>query len=303
VGGRRLHHPIPLSCRAETASERGSALFEQQPEATGSGVTSTARYLELIGVPAMAARTSPFDPGYDPVTLASHLEQSAHLISILKISMACWMVASEAATRSKLAAARAHGVRTVTGGGPFEVAVAQGRLGAYLDLCAALRFDRIECGSGFTEMRLSADDVVRMAGERGLEVQYEVGPKHGGSIRDDAVSDMIAEATAWLDAGAREIVVEARESAAGVGVFDEEGRLGREIADRFADAFGLDIVCFEAPTKASQFAFLDHFGAGVRLSNVRLEELLRVEIYRRGLHSDAFANPRLRPQAPDAVRP
>ena len=29
--------------------------------------------------------------------------------------------------------------------------------------------------------------------------------------------------------------------------------------------------------------------------NVRLEELLRVEIYRRGLHSDAFANPNLRP--------
>ena len=43
---------------------------------------------------------------------------------------------------------------------------------------------------------------------------------------------------------------------------------------------------------------LDHFGAGVRLSNVRLEELLRVEIYRRGLHSDAFAKPGLRPPPP-----
>src|SRR3954451_8751015 len=96
----------------------------------------TAEYLRLIGVAESALLTSPFDPGYDPVTLASHLEQSAHLISILKISMACWMVANEAATRSKLAAARAHGVRTVTGGGPFEVAVAQGRLDAYLDLCA-----------------------------------------------------------------------------------------------------------------------------------------------------------------------
>jgi phosphosulfolactate synthase len=29
---------------------------------------------------------------------------------------------------------------------------------------------------------------------------------------------------------------------------------------------------------------------------VRLEELLRVEIYRRGLHSDAFSNPKLRPR-------
>jgi phosphosulfolactate synthase len=34
----------------------------------------------------------------------------------------------------------------------------------------------------------------------------------------------------------------------------------------------------------------------VRLCNVRLEELLRVEIYRRGLHSDAFGKENLRPR-------
>jgi len=88
-----------------------------------------------------------------------------------------------------------------------------------------------------------------------------------------------------------------------VGVFDADGRLASAVADRFATGLGLALVCFEAPTKSSQFALLDHFGAGVRLSNVRLEELLRVEIYRRGLHSDAFANPVLRPPAPDARRP
>jgi phosphosulfolactate synthase len=43
---------------------------------------------------------------------------------------------------------------------------------------------------------------------------------------------------------------------------------------------------------------LDHFGSEVHLCNVRLEEVLRVEIYRRGLHSDAFGNPLLRPVAP-----
>ena len=55
---------------------------------------------------------------------------------------------------------------------------------------------------------------------------------------------------------------------------------------------------FEAPTKPSQFALLDHFGPSVRLCNVRLEELLRVEIYRRGLHSDAFGKDNLRPRTP-----
>jgi phosphosulfolactate synthase len=69
-------------------------------------------------------------------------------------------------------------------------------------------------------------------------------------------------------------------------------------ADRFAEAFGLDVVCFEAPTKPSQFALLNHFGPEVHLCNVRLEELLRVEIYRAGLHSDAFEKPNLRPPLP-----
>src|SRR5438067_11912416 len=92
--------------------------------------SSTAAFLTLINVPELPPRTSPFDPGYDPVTLESHLDQSAHLMSSLKISMACWIVADENASRRKVAAAKRHGVPVVTGGGPFEIAVAQGQLAA-----------------------------------------------------------------------------------------------------------------------------------------------------------------------------
>ena len=100
-----------------------------------------------------------------------------------------------------------------------------------------------------------------------------------------------------MDAGASELVVEARESAKDVGLFDGNGNFNAYLADRFATEFGLDMVTFEAPNKPSQFALLDHFGPRVRLCNVRLEELLRVEIYRRGLHSDAFGKENLRPCA------
>src|SRR5437588_3317541 len=129
---------------------------------------STQEYLHLIGVPDLPPLTSPFDPGYDPVTLESHLDQSAHLMSSLKISMACWIIASETATRRKIAAAKAHRVPTVTGGGPFEIAVAQGKLEPYLDLCAGIGVDRIECGEGFTDLRVAPRDVLRMARDRGL---------------------------------------------------------------------------------------------------------------------------------------
>jgi phosphosulfolactate synthase len=255
-------------------------------------------YLRFIGVPDMPPKTSPFDPGYDPHTLISHLDQSAHLISVLKISMACWQVANEKATRMKIDAARRLNLNVCTGGGPFEVAATFGKLPEFLDLCAGMRFTRIEAGEGFTETHLDPREIVHMAEQRGLEVQFEVGKKHAGAFTTDMVGELIDQGKRWLDAGAKSIVVEARESAENVGIFGEKGAFDAKAADRFAHAYGLDVAIYEAPNKPSQFALLNHFGPAVHLSNVRIEELLRVEIYRRGLHSDAFQHANLRPAGP-----
>jgi phosphosulfolactate synthase len=226
----------------------------------------------------------------------AHLRQSGHLIRTLKISMACWMVADEAATRRKIQVAAQLGIPTVAGGGPFEVAVAQNALPEYLDLCAEVGLDRIECGEGFTDLRLAPEEVVREARARGLDVEFELGEKHSGRFSDEQTEQLIRTGRRWLEAGALRLVVEARESAEDVGLFAKPGQFDPSQADRFAEAFGLDTVLFEAPNKASQFALIDHFGPEVQLGNVRLEEVLRVEIYRRGLHSDAFGREHLRPR-------
>jgi len=259
-------------------------------------------YLKGIGVPEIPARTSPFDTGYDPVTLENHLEQSAHLISVLKISMACWQIANETATRRKVRSARRFSLPVCTGGGPFEVAASFGKIPEYLDLCADIGFTRIEAGEGFTETNLTPREVIKQAADRGLEVQFEVGKKHGGTFTTDMTGELIDQGKRWLEAGAKQIVVEGRESAENIGIFGDKGEFDAKAADRFAEAFGLEIAVFEAPTKASQFDLLNHFGPEVHLSNVRIEELLRVEIYRRGLHSDAFQRKNLRPKGPNQRR-
>ena len=266
-----------------------------------TGTIHTSDYLKRIGVADIAPATSPFDPGYDPGSVASHLEQSSHLMSILKISMACWMIANESTTRRKIALARRYGVPTVTGGGPFEIAVMQGELPAYLDLCADIGVTRIECGQGFTESELNPRKIVAAARSRGLDVQMELGKKHDGGFNEHTLGEWIDSGQEWLDAGAVQLVVEARESARGVGLFDHDGNLNTAYADRFVTVFGFETVAFEAPNKPSQFALLNHFGRQVHLCNVRLEELLRVEIYRRGLHSDAFEHLNLRPARQDAL--
>jgi phosphosulfolactate synthase len=266
---------------------------------SNSGESSiTARYLEQIGVRESPRATCPFDPGGDPATLEGHMEQSGHLVGTVKISMACWMVADESASRRKIAAVTRLGIPAVAGGGPFEVAVAQGALPAYLDLCADMGITRIECGEGFTELNLKPEGIVRQAGERGLEVEFELGEKHSGRFTDEATQELIADGQRWLAAGAVRLVVEARESAEDVGLFSAQGEFDARQADLLAEAFGLGQLLFEAPNKASQFALIDHFGPTVQLGNVRLEEVLRVEIYRRGLHSDAFRRANLRPRPP-----
>jgi phosphosulfolactate synthase len=250
---------------------------------------STREFVRSLGVLDLPPRTSPFDPGYDVATVISHLEQSHHLISRLKISMTCWLIADEFATRRKIDAARRLGVPLVTGGGPFEIAEDKGKLESFLELVASLHIDRVEAGEGFTKLRRTPREYVRLAESYGLAVQMELGSKHGGTFTASVIDELTASGRDWLDAGAKQLVVEARESAQTVGLFDDAGRLNFAAAEAFANAFGMDQTIFEAPNKRSQFEFLNHFGSGVNLSNVRLEELLRVEIYRRGLHADAYS--------------
>ena len=123
-------------------------------------MSHTSDYLDLIGVRKLVPLTSPFDPGYDPLTLESHLMQSSHLISTLKISMACWQIANEKATRKKVDAARRLGLTVCTGGGPFEIAATFGKIYEFLDLCADIRFTRIEAGEGFTETNLNPREII-----------------------------------------------------------------------------------------------------------------------------------------------
>jgi phosphosulfolactate synthase len=253
-----------------------------------------SEYLDRVGVRRLPPRTCPLDPGYDPDSVLSHLRQSGHLMCSLKLSTAGWLIADEDSTRRKFSAAREHGVPTVTGGTPFEVAVHQNMLPEYLDLCASLGAARVECARGFTEPDVSPKELVRMTTERGLGLDVELGDKHSGAFTPETMDVLIEEGKRWRDAGVHFLVIEARESARDIGLFDSAGNFAVPAAERFVETFGFDALLFEAPSKPNQFAFLDHFGPSIQLSNVRLEELLRVEIYRRGLHADAFAKPSLR---------
>jgi phosphosulfolactate synthase len=160
-------------------------------------------------------------------------------------------------------------------------------------MCEALGVDCIEAGEGFTQLNVSAKQTLTMARDHGLDVQFEIGRKNDGTFTPQRVRELVGQGREWLEAGAVRLVIEARESAQGIGLFDARGELRKDLVDMLVDELPLEVLCFEAPTKASQFALLKHLGPEVVLSNVRLEELLRVEVFRRGLHADSYGHHQL----------
>lgn len=256
--------------------------------ATAAEPSTTRAFLDGLGVARLPPRSFAFDPGYDVATVESHLEQSHRLIAGLKLSMATWLLIEPGALARKVRAARDRDVPVTAGGGMFEVAVDRGSLDEYLDMCRRVGMTGVEAGQGFTSTRVEPGRVVAAAARRGLTVCYEIGGKHDGPFDELVVEDLVEQGGKWLAEGATHIVVEGRESAADVGLFDAAGRLDTALADRLADGLGPHRVVFEAPTKPSQFALMRHFGPSVGLGNIRFEELLRVETFRHGLHSDGY---------------
>ncbi|HVW09221.1 MAG TPA: phosphosulfolactate synthase [Bryobacteraceae bacterium] len=262
------------------------------------GHITATEYLHQIGVPQLRPCTAPFDPGYDLSTVEGHLAQSANLMEVLKISMACWIIADETVTRRKVAAAAAHSVPTVTGNGLFQIAVAQNLIESYLDLCADFGVVRVECGESHTAPSLRPSLIVKMAHARGLEVQFQLG---GHFSARETIEQMIDQGDSWLNAGAVQIAAPPGDVEHGAGYFDIAGHFNPLFAERLVRAFGIDIVTFSAPDPATQFALLQHFGRDVHLCDVRLEDLLNVESFRRGLHTAAWSNEQLHPGPPGPV--
>jgi phosphosulfolactate synthase len=245
------------------------------------------RLLADLGIRVSSPTTFVFDPGYDPVTVAAHVDQSAHLMAGLKLSMGGWLLADAEATRRKLTASSEAGVPTISGGTPFELAAARGHERDYIDRCAALGFDCVECAAESPIGDRSPERLVAAAASADIELQAELGGKHSGPFDAREVDRLRALGDTWLAAGAVRLVIEARESGADVGLFADNGELNESFARAFERDFGHAALIYEAPTKRSQFQLLELFGRNVQLGNVRIDELHRVESFRHGMHSDS----------------
>lgn len=188
----------------------------------------------------------------------------------------------------KINLAKQHGITVMPGGTLLETAVQQDVVPAFFNTVCRLGFNAIEVSDGTIEMsRKKRTELIREGKQRGLRVYTEYGKKQSGSHIDAEMLAYTMEAD--LDVGAEFIIVEARESGLGIGIYDKHGECREEminnIIDNVSDARKL---IWEAPLKQQQAMLLRKFGSHVHLGNIQPTEVLSLETMRRGLRQDTF---------------
>jgi phosphosulfolactate synthase len=98
----------------------------------------------------------------------------------------------------------------------------------------------------------------------------------------------VSEVRADLEAGARWVLLEGRESGT-VGLYDSEGRAREDVVDAVVAAADVERLVFEAPRKEQQAWFIRRCGSNVNLGNVSPDEALSLETMRLGLRADTIA--------------
>lgn len=239
------------------------------------------------GKPRRQGLTMAIDKGLGPAATADLLQVAGEAVDFWKLAFGTAPLHPAPALQQKLAVLAAHGVVAYPGGTLLEVAALQGQALSFLRRVRSLGFGAVEVSCGTLDMD-PADRRALIAAARdlGLTVLAEVGKKDPDRQPDPGA--LVDQARADLEAGAEYIVVEARDSGRGVGIWDRDGRLRDGAFAALAGALPLERVIWEAPDKDQQVTLICRLGPAVNLGNVPPQELLALEALRLGLRSDTL---------------
>jgi phosphosulfolactate synthase len=233
--------------------------------------------------PRSVGLTHVLDKGTAPPDVRALVDRAGHLMDIWKLG---WGTAYlEPDVDEKVAILQGAGVRACVGGTLLEAAWAAGVAERCLAWAAQVGFSCVEVSNGAVAMPLPEKRrLVSMAARRFLVIA-EVGSK--SPTAEVSGKAWAEEMRGDLDAGATWALTEGRESGT-VGLYEADGRIRAEVAERVAEVVGLSRVVFEAPRKEQQAWLIRRFGANVNLGNVALNEVFAVEALRLGLRADTI---------------
>ncbi|MBE3598617.1 MAG: phosphosulfolactate synthase [Limnochordaceae bacterium] len=232
--------------------------------------------------------TMVIDKGVPPAYFLDLLEMAAPHVQLWKLAFASALLYRPDAVLAKVEAGRAMGVEVYAGGTLLELSRVLGDPEEVLVHLKRLGFAWVEVSNGTFD--LGADErlaLIASAREQGFRVLTEVGSKDPG--RPFRPEDAAEQVELDLDAGAEWVIIEARDSGRGVGIFDEEGRLRVAEWQRLAQLLSRPSrVIWEAPRVEQQRELLLRLGPDAGLGNVQVGDVLTLAAMRWGLRADTL---------------
>jgi phosphosulfolactate synthase len=240
--------------------------------------------------PRQRGLTMVIDKGLGVAATADLLEVCAGCIDHWKLTFGTSAFVPATVLRRKLMHLAAGHILTYPGGTLLEVALVEGTCRPFMQRAHRLGFSAVEISDGTIPLPLHRRrNAIQCALDHELTPITEVGKKDPAQqptaveLADQALQDL-----AW---GAAWVIVEARESGRGIGIYDEHGGVHADTVAAMRERMGPQVerLIWEAPLKEQQTYLIQQFGPNVNLGNIPPGEVLALEALRVGLRFETFA--------------
>lgn len=258
---------------------------------------------EFLGLPPRGRKprfeglTHVIDRGLTVPDVEGLMEVAGGFIDIVKLGWGTGYVTQ--GVERKVEAYRSHGIPVVVGGTLAEIALARGRFEEFIAWIRDLGLEHIEISDGSIRIdrREKLAIIDRLASTGDFTVLSEVGNKDPRALV--APFRWVQEIREELDAGARYVILEARESGT-AGMYRPNGEVREGLIEEIEQDIDTTVLIFEAPQRHQQVWLIKRLGAEVNLGNIQPDDVIGLETLRLGLRADTvgFSVPELDAHAP-----
>jgi phosphosulfolactate synthase len=217
-------------------------------------------------------------------------ESSGSYIDFIKFSFGTPLLIPASRLKKITAFLRKQKIESFVGGSSFEISYSKKRYSQFLENLGNIGFCWIEISDGMIELSPKQRKLaIQTAKESGFKVITEVGKKDPSIVlKSEEIVEQIKED---FENGAELVIIEARESGRGVGIFDTNGTPKEKIFETIIgglDVIQLESLIWEAPLKDQQVFLIKKLGNHVNLGNIQPGDALGLEALRRGWRWDTF---------------
>lgn len=239
--------------------------------------------------PRVEGLTMVIDKGLGLHATEDLMATAAEVVDSLKLTFGTSAFLDSSFVKDKAKIVAGADVDIYPGGTLTEVAIAQKKIIPFLERLTELGFTAIEVSDGTLDIAPEQrSEIIQRAAEHGLKVITEVGKKDPSNLV--ALEEVHRLIRQDLDDGAMLVIVEARESGKGIGVFDQSGQVVASEVDAIVE--GVDEpsrLMWEAPLKAQQLYLIERFGTNVSLGNIQPADILALEALRCRMRGDTLS--------------